>query len=158
MRLALLCSAIALLAAGCGNGAPLSRPDFIVQANTICRTLTDQEHADPRTDPATTFNNTLGYLKDAVGKLDKLNPPATSQAPFKDMMTHFHSMLTFLDKNTAFLVALTVHLQQNPRDTKALDRFQTFIKPFDDDAAAAKSDAETLVLPACAAGLGSAGN
>jgi len=153
MRLALLCSALALLLAGCGGSNRLDFAHFTQAANQICIDLKAQETADPGRDPATAFTKNLGYLREALAKLEKVNPPVEREADYRKLVTHFRAMVDFVATNEDKLVRLTVFIRDHPEARKAIDDFQKFVKPFDDDAAEVAQASHDLVLPACYAGF-----
>ena len=150
MRLALLCSALALLLAGCGGSSNrLDYAHFTQAANQICIDLKAQETADPGRDPASAFTKNLAYLQEALGKLEKVNPPVEREADFRKLVTHFRAMVDFIATNEDKLVTLTVYIRDHPEAKKAIDDFQKFVKPFDDDAAIVAQASHDLALPAC---------
>jgi hypothetical protein len=85
---------------GCGGGAgttsaspPLSQQQFVARANAICATLNQEIEALPALPSPPDLPSTASYassiepiFKDAVTKLQQLQPPAPEQDKFNSML------------------------------------------------------------------------
>jgi hypothetical protein len=155
--LAILCCGTAFLVAGCGGGSSssqqLSPTAFRTQANQICGDLRTDEKPDLGSTTKEAVDRNLTRIDDALTKLDALNPPASDEQQFRDLLTRFRRSVAFVRANEAHLIQLTHQLQKNPSDTNAAAAYQRLVSHFASDVRTAGADAKKLGLGVCAKGF-----
>jgi hypothetical protein len=93
---------LALVAAGCGGGAPLSRSEFDAKADAICTRYTKKLDAVPAprriSDVPAYVVLVKPYLERGVDALASLNPPASLKSTYDAWMDTQHEALTQTDE------------------------------------------------------------
>lgn len=150
--LLLCCGVILLTAAGCGGSHRLSESDFRTRADRICRTLSRQTASNTSFSNAA-FKQRISEIEAAVGDLARLDPPASDQARYQDLLTNFRSSATYLKVNRQRMILLLRHLTSNPTDARARAQYTRIVNHFEHGAHVAAADATALGLGDCATGL-----
>lgn len=155
--LILICCGAALLLAGCGGGGSssqhLSAAEFRAQANQICSELQTDEKPDLGSSTKAAVDRNLTRIDAALTKLDGLDPPASDQKRYRDLLTRFRRSVAFVRANQAHLIQLTRELRKNPSDTTTLAQYQQLVSHFTGDVRVAGADAKALGLDVCSKGL-----
>jgi hypothetical protein len=97
-RAALFVLAVVVLLPGCGdgNGTPLTKEEYASKADAICGKYNEQikSFANPKnlSDLAKVADKTLPILDQAIGDLDKLQPPASQRALADQWLTQVRGL------------------------------------------------------------------
>jgi gas vesicle protein len=158
--LALFCSAVALLAAGCGGSSNrLSHAQFQAKANHICSQLNKQEQADLSSNTKGAVDRNLTRINSAIGQLKGLRPPADNEARYQELLKSFEQTTAFVRANESQLIELTRKLRASAQDSQDFARYRRLVRPYLQQLRIAGADATALGLTACAKGLtGSSSN
>jgi hypothetical protein len=155
--LLLLCTGLALLAAGCGGGSgggqTLSHADFQSQANHVCAKLSQQEKPDIGSTAKSSIDRNLDRIDSAVSDLERLQPPAADQARFRHLLATFKRTIAFVKAKEVLLIHLTKQMQSHPSDSHLTAQYQNLVRPFIHDAQSLGTDANALGLKDCATGF-----
>ncbi len=143
----MLCSAVAVLAAGCGSSGSQVQIDYGMLANEVCGKLEAQTSSGSSA-------TRLQSLETALAGLEALNPPADIRNYYFELVGNFKAAVDVLKANEQTLNRLSQRLKANPNDAAASKQFGAIVDRVQSHLNPAAAEAHTLGIDNCQKAFG----